>query len=70
MIVEFEYPDADGWFDVVAYPSRDDVSVFRAAVTDEHAGKGAVPARSEELDTAKSQLRQRRSRISRPPRRF
>jgi PAS domain S-box-containing protein len=67
---EFEFPEADRRFDVTAFPSDDGVSVFLADVTDEHAAKQAVAALSQELDTAKSQFRQLRSRLARPPRQF
>lgn len=67
---EFEHAEAGHWFDVAAYPSEDGVSVFLADVTDEHAAKEAVAALSQELDTAKSQFRQLRSRLARPPRQF
>lgn len=67
---EFEHPEGNRWFDVAAYPSEDGVSAFLADVTDEHAAKEAVAALSRELDTAKSQFRQLRSRLARPPRQF
>jgi len=67
---EFEHPEEDRWFDVAAYPSEDGVSVFLADVTDEHAAKEAVTTLSRELDTARSQFRELRSRLARPPRQF
>ncbi|SDM99314.1 PAS domain S-box-containing protein [Halogranum gelatinilyticum] len=63
---EAHYPPLDRWISVVAYPADDGVSLFARDITEYKRAETKVEEMRNRVDTAESQFRTLREKVSRP----